>query len=637
MLDYDTQRMWDFVERVKYVDKPLIEYEHDHDVDYKFFLLAVELLTSHAGEDALLRYFMLRKSGTSWLETFEIAFGMTVDEFYVLFEEHRAAGFPCLDCPPQTVDDYILWKVGDEVNPTAEAEARETVLAVHDYASDLGLSRLGSPITIFIHRNLDALAAEFEATTGRELENRAGPGFAAGRNSFANSSNWVAVNTSADRYQEWTAETRERQLGGHFSDALLLGMSDLPLWAPADRVPPGGPAWLREGSKRYITYQALRPSGPESCDPTRSRYARISESAGTRLSEAETSEDFWALENSSAHGFLGVELLAEQAGQESIMGYFASLSTGTPWQQAFEAAFGITVDQFYELFEERRAAGFPQPRCATLPPLVALPGSPEYVKWEIDPDVRPEDVEDVIEGTRLMHEYIESLDVPGIKEGFTVHLYRNQDELKTAYALTAEGGGGWVDQGGEGAAGKGYFFVNTLRWEERDRHSDLRKKISAHEVVHVLQTELVGVSYRSDDHSVPQIGPRWLREGIAEFLAYQALSAADVLSYDTKRNSTDPGGFVREGKYVDKPLPEMETRAGITAARGSTYKLFLLAAELLASGTGQSSLINYNTLLQPGTTWQQAFETAFGMPVDEFYELFEEHRAAGFPELDAPK
>ena len=287
---------------------------------------------------------------------------MLVEEFYELFEEHRAAGFPNpASVGPLNVDDYIVWKVGDEVNLTAEAETRETVLAVYDYAVDLGLSRLGSPITIFLHRNLDALAAEFEATTGRELENRVAPDFAAGRNPFANGSNWVVVNTSADGYQEWPAETRERELGGRLTDAFLQEMSGLRLWAPADHVPPGGPAWLSQGSKRYITYQALRSTGPESCDPTRGIYAHFSESEDTPLSEAETSEDFWAVENSYALGFLAVELLAEQADPEAVIAYFAALQHGTNWQETFHAAFGITIEEFYQRFEERRAAGFPRP------------------------------------------------------------------------------------------------------------------------------------------------------------------------------------------------------------------------------------------------------------------------------------
>ena len=266
VISYDTVRNGPrgLVEQAKYAGKqPLSEMETRTGFvgvrsPYRYAAMAGELLASHAGESSLISYYANLTRETTWQKEFQNTFGMSVDEFYDLFEEHRAAGFPDPNRPtptgPQTVDDYILWKVGDEVNSTAEAEARETLLAVHDYAVDLGLSRLGSPITIFLHRNLDALAAEFEATTGRVFENSAGSDFAAGRNPFANGSNWVMVNTSADRYQEWSAETRERQLGGHLTDALQREMSVLALWAQRDQVPPGGPAWLLEGSKKHITY-----------------------------------------------------------------------------------------------------------------------------------------------------------------------------------------------------------------------------------------------------------------------------------------------------------------------------------------------------------------------------------------------
>ena len=38
---------------------------------------------------------------------------------------------------------------------------------------------------------------------------------------------------------------------------------------------------------------------------------------------------------------------------------------------------------------------------------------------------------------------------------------------------------------------------------------------------------------------------------------------------------------------------------------------------------------------QPG--WRVAFESAFGMTVDEFYDLYEDHRSAGFPEVAITK
>ena len=76
-----------------------------------------------------------------------------------------------------------------------------------------------------------------------------------------------------------------------------------------------------------------------------------------------------------------------------------------------------------------------------------------------------------------------------------------------------------------------------------------------------------------------------------------------------------------------------------------TYRCGALAAELLASHVGLSKLPNYwmelETRMVPlrvqgDRGWPEAFENAYGMTVDEFYALFEEHRAAGFPEVEIP-
>ena len=81
----------------------------------------------------------------------------------------------------------------------------------------------------------------------------------------------------------------------------------------------------------------------------------------------------------------------------------------------------------------------------------------------------------------------------------------------------------------------------------------------------------------------------------------------------------------------------METRRGFEAAGQNPYRYSILAAELLASYDGVGSLMHHYTLLKYGTTWQKEFKTAFGMTVDDFYVLFEEHHASGFPELDVSK
>ena len=411
-------------------------------------------------------------------------------------------------------------------------------------------------------------------------------------------------------------------------------MSGLLLSAQRDQVPHGGPKWLLEGSRQFLTYQALRPSGPESCDPTRSSYAGISESEDTPLSEAETSEDFWALENSSAHGFLAVELLAEQADPEAVIAYFAALQPGTNWQETFHAAFGITIEEFYQLFEERRAAGFPRPRCPTLPPLVTMPGAPEYIKWEIGDKVSSDHRTEAMQGVQLAHDYSVYLGMPKTQSEITIHMYKDIEKLASAYARETNRSMEnsrkiWETATARAPDSQIFLSVSSHSWNNREPKYQV--KIMAHEMYHKYQNDLSGLRSASADHVVPETGPRWLREGSAEYLAFKSLSEGGILSYESERNR-----FVSRAKTIDKPLSEMEKREGYIGIN-HRYKYFLLAAELLAKNSGESNLLEYHALQNSQTTWQEAFEKAFGMNVGKFYELFEEHRAAGFPELDVSK
>ena len=244
-----------------------------------------------------------------WRVAFERAFGMTVDEFYDLFEEHRAAGFPDPNTPapepeatgPQAVNDYIVWRVGDEVSPTEEAEARETVHEVHDYAVGIGVPRIDRPIIIFLYHNLDSLAAEFNATTGRVFEDWVGPDFATGRRTILASRDFIAVNTSAEDYQEYSSGQRKEYFVRRLFDVYRRALTGIWQGTPRDAVDPEGPQWLRAGSREYLTWQALRAAGPESCDPTRGHYARFLKAADTPLSDAETQSGYESM--GSAHQY----------------------------------------------------------------------------------------------------------------------------------------------------------------------------------------------------------------------------------------------------------------------------------------------------------------------------------------------
>ena len=97
-----------------------------------------------------------------------------------------------------------------------------------------------------------------------------------------------------------------------------------------------------------------------------------------------------------------------------------------------------------------------------------------------------------------MHDYAESLGMPEIKTEFTAHLYYDQEELIAAFAFASGIEAHevhWVPMGSNAVAHGDGFFINTMRWKERNTPSDNRKKISAHELFHVFQHYLSSGNY----------------------------------------------------------------------------------------------------------------------------------------------
>ena len=537
---------------------------------------------------------------------------------------------------PQTVDELIVWRIGNDISPQIEAEARSVALAMHNYLVSLDFPPIARQVTIFLFHDLDSLAVEFKATTGKGLaEGGAGPAFAEGRRVIVSTGNWIALNTSAYRYQEYSSGTRKRILGTNLFSVYLRAASGLSRSPSNHGVPPDGPYWLSRGAAEYITFEALEASDPESCDVRRSRFAYLSEPVYTPINEAETPAGYNSMRHSRQYAFLAAELLASQASEGGLGAYFASLRLGTTWQEEFQTAFGTTVEEFYQLFEEHRKAEFPNPNAPA--PSATMPGAPDYVKWHMGPNVRQEDLEPFVKGTRLMHEYVTSLGLPEISREVPFYVFHKVDDLAPVYY--AVGGQKpkcsrkwWYVEPGKGKVAeqsKGRIFMTTY-----DRDHDSLTKISAHELIHAYQSGFSVLPSGSQDHEVPRNGPRWLREGMAEYFAYRAMDLGGVFDYDTKRNSDR--GLAWGARQVDKPLEEMETRQGYLGLPHK-YPFLVLAVEMLASHAGEDALLRFFMLQQPGTTWQGVFKPAFGMTVAEFYELFEEHRAAGFPEVELSK
>ena len=118
-----------------------------------------------------------------------------------------------------------------------------------------------------------------------------------------------------------------------------------------------GPGWLIEGSAEWARFTYLESVRPGAYADERAR--RVPASART----VETLRDGLLYLQSGMHGTLGMlatERLVDRFGDASILEYFSQRERHATSGEAFEAAFGLTLDEFYDEFAAWRAEGFPR-------------------------------------------------------------------------------------------------------------------------------------------------------------------------------------------------------------------------------------------------------------------------------------
>ena len=118
-----------------------------------------------------------------------------------------------------------------------------------------------------------------------------------------------------------------------------------------------GPGWITEGSPEWarFTYMDSIRAGAYAD----ARTARVWAAARS----TETLRDARLFLQSNMHfllGMLATERLADRFGDTSIIEYFSQRALHATSAQAFEATFGLTLDEFYDEFAAWRAEGFPR-------------------------------------------------------------------------------------------------------------------------------------------------------------------------------------------------------------------------------------------------------------------------------------
>ncbi len=179
-------------------------------------------------------------------------------------------------------------------------------------------------------------------------------------------------------------------------------------------------------------------------------------------------------------------------------------------------------------------------------------------------------------------------------------------------------------------AGFGVIFIYTGSDDWTRFNRELRIGIVLHEYVHVLQNDLAGPGTDPSGDPVPRIGPAWLIEGVATYLRMLMF-----VELGFEKDFDNLIEFIQQqARNVSALLSSYETYAVFQPARpGGAQVLAALAVKFLTDLAGLASLVDFYRGIGDGGSWQQAFQTAFGMSIDAFYPQFEEHRSINFPPL----
>ena len=243
---------------------------------------------------------------------------------------------PVAEAPEETVHEIVF--VGEIPDHLQETIRYEADLAVSLLSSMFGITPLETTTTFT--RTRDQLAEAYRQTTGEQIDAHV---------------RCFAERLPGDRYAIFI-HIANCGFGYSVGDSVSLVLAHEYFHVLQLSLSPelSGPVWLSEGSAEY----AMAHFGERAnrYDYTAFRNSVLLRAASWTGTLRDAGDD---LSYPTGHehyflGFLAVELLVEQAGEEAVLGYYRLLPTTPDWRQAFASAFGTTPDEFYETFEEWR-------------------------------------------------------------------------------------------------------------------------------------------------------------------------------------------------------------------------------------------------------------------------------------------
>ena len=379
------------------------------------------------------------------------------------------------------------------------------------------------------------------------------------------------------------------------------------------------PLWIIEGHATYVDGLFAQVKGTEEGNYTRAHWRRF---ALPVKSLQDDFEAYWrpniysmsalamewlvvhaeALDMEGASGATTAPpLFGALPDHDSHIRFWMELAHSEHWHDAFEKAFGLTVDDFYDAFEayisERLARLAPHLFDDRVGPLLIFVG-----------DV-PEDTRSSIktEFNRIHRLFNEQFATAAID--ITIFVGNDSEALATTF-LYNTGNQIWPD------------FCFSFGWEVA-----IIAATSCEDSVELYidhyHTRLLYLL--TADGAFP---PRWLSLGVDAYATIVYRTETGKESFEAARRR-----LASLASHVTQPLNGMRTQADVDAAGyiGSVRALSFLAVEQLVRRAGEPALFEYYEALGDATDWRDPFEAVFGLTPAAFYADFEAYRASVAP------
>lgn len=269
---------------------------------------------------------------------------------------------------------------------------------------------------------------------------------------------------------------------------------------------------------------------------------------------------------------------------------------------------------------------------------IARPELPPNYKFIVGEGVSQADRHQLERAASNLHEYALFAGIPVTDESKTIYIHHDRNALTEVF-VTVEGWREsdaqkyWQDSappGGTASINEAFYLVDEALPEGEHQYTPWI--VDGHEVVHgMYQFGLAGLhtdrEWFKQHHGQ---SPPWMGEGVAMVLQQLAFCHANSVPY--LHNPWDKAATLKwSGTLEDIDGHEPEEWGSVYK-----YKAGAEAIELLVTIVGVSRLLDFYTLMQPREPWQSTFRRAYGISVEEFYERFKQHRAAGLPDLELP-